>query len=389
MNEKPIIIETAKDGRDNEEKKIDGILLEPENPPTTAPKKEQGDREFQEKQHEQAVNFVEGHRNVLEHYARGAISIAPSPKGLNTFAFDLEKNTIYINSMFYKELGLSDERTLFASMHEIEHFLEKKQILAEKGGSIKFKKYLDRIKKSRAFALTDNCVADIHVNKTVISKTNESLAGVEKGMYTEVLFKERDFTEAPKHIQFAQALLRESRVSDEECVVAEDVREKMEKIKSMKGKSGLSLIDVMTSPSTTMSDRLALQDKFIMPIIEELKEKDIEEEKEKRKQKKEQQEKQKQKSEKEKGEEGEDMKNDDEGGDDNKDDPTKGDKTKPEKGGKNESKGEGDEDLNENFDPNEFWKESYDKADKTTPRAVSQEDIDKAIEEYEKQLKLR
>ena len=147
MNEKPIIIETAKDGRDNEEKKIDGILLEPENPPTTAPKKEQGDREFQEKQHEQAVNFVEGHRNVLEHYARGAISIAPSPKGLNTFAFDLEKNTIYINSMFYKELGLSDERTLFASMHEIEHFLEKKQILAEKGGSIKFKKYLDRIEE--------------------------------------------------------------------------------------------------------------------------------------------------------------------------------------------------------------------------------------------------
>ena len=298
--------------------------------------------------------------------------------------------------MFYKELGLSDERTLFASMHEIEHFLEKKQILAEKGGSIKFKKYLDRIKKSRAFGLTDNCMADIHVNKTVISKTNESLAGVEKSMYTEVLFKKRDFTEAPKHIQFAQALLRESRVPDEECIVAEDVRVKLDQIKNMKGRSGMSLIDVMTSPSTTMSDRLALQDKFIMPIIEELKEKDIEEEKEKRKKKKEQDKQEKDQSEKEqgdkeKGKEGEKENGEPEdgGGDNNKNDPDKGGKFKPKKSDKNETVSGGNGDLDENFDPNEFWKKEYDKAEKTTPRAVSQEDIDKAIEEYEKSNKAK
>jgi len=277
--------------------------------------------------------------------------------------------------MFYKELGLSDERTLFASMHEIEHFLEKKQILAEKGGSIKFKKYLDRIKKSRAFALTDNCVADIHVNKTVISKTNESLASVEKGMYTEVLFKERDFTESPRHIQFAQALLRESRVPDEECVVSEDVRVKLNQIKNMKGKSGLSLIDVMTFPTTTMSDRLALQDKFIMPIIDELKEKDIEEEKEKRKQKKDQQKKQ-ESEQKKKGDENE--------GNNGKDGEEEKEAGKTRDNGETENGGGGDGDLDENFDPNEFWKEDYDNADKATPKGVSQEELDKAVEKYEK-----
>lgn len=338
------------------------------------------DTEEQQAQHEQAVKFVESHRNILEHYARGSIHIAPSPEGLNTFAFDLEKNTIYINSMFYKNLGLSDERTLFASMHEIEHFLEKKQILGEKDGVNKFKKYLDRIKKSRAFALTDNCVADIHVNKTVISKTNEGLASVERGMYTEVLFKKKDFTESPRHIQFAQAILRESRVPDEDCIVADDVRKKLNQIKNMKGKSGLSLIDVMTSPTTTMSDRLSLQDRFIMPIIEELKEKDIEEEKERKKQKREQAEK-----EKEEGNKGGEDKSDKNKGDLGEDErPDTGDS---EKGDKNQMSEGGGESVSEDFDPNEFWKKDYDEADKSTPKAVPQEIIDKAIEYHEKARK--
>ena len=65
-----------------------------------------GNAEPVENSHEQAVSFVESHRNILEHYARGGIVIEPAPPSLSMFAFDLEKNTIYINSMFYKELGL-------------------------------------------------------------------------------------------------------------------------------------------------------------------------------------------------------------------------------------------------------------------------------------------
>jgi hypothetical protein len=353
-------------------------------------------------EHEQAVTFVESHREMLEHYARGSISIEPAPEGLNTFAFNLKKNTIYINSMFYKEIGLSDERTLFASLHEIEHFLEKKQILAEDGGIFKFKKYLSRIKKSRAFSLTDNCVADIHVNRTVISKSNEDMQIIEKGMYTEVLFKKKDFTKSPRHIRFAQALLRESRVPDEKCIVVDEVRARLDQIQNMKGKSGISLIDIMTSPNTSMSDRLALQDKFIMPIIEELKEKDVEEEKEKRKQRKEEK---KNKDKNEKKEEGDEKDKKDEGekgeGGDDENEGEKGEES--EEGDNGEGKddkdgesGEGDDkkgtesgdgDLNEDFDPNELWEKEYDEADKMTPNAVSAEDIEKAVEEYEKAKK--
>ena len=230
--------------------------------------------------------------------------------------------------------------------------MEKKQILAEDGGTQKFKRYLEKIKKSRAFALTDNCVADIHVNKTVVSKSNEDMGEIEKGMYTEVLFKEKDFTKSPKHIQFAEALLREARVVGEKCIVAEEVRTKLDKIQNMKGKSGISLLDIMTSPNTSMSDRLALQDKFIMPIVEELKQKDIEEEKEKRKKQKEQ---------------------------------------KDQKGKKEGEKDKGGEqgESSEDFDPNEFWKKDYDEADKATPNAVPKEDVEKALEEYEEALKAK
>jgi len=351
-------------------------------------------RSTDENLHEQALNFVNSHRHVFEQYARGGITIAPSPKGLNTFAFNLEKNTIYIHPMFYQELGLSEERTVFATLHEIEHFLEKKQVLAEDNGVKRYEGYINRIKKSRAFGLTDNCVADIYVNKSVIAKTNQGMADIEHGMYTEVLFKDSDFTSVPKHIQFAQGLLRESRVPDETCIVDEDVRAKLSYIQNLKGKSGIKLMDVMTSPNTSVVDRWELQDRFIMPIVEELKQKDIDEEKEKRQERN--QEKSKQKSEKEiqESENGEPQQNENDGGQENTtDDKSEGQETElnPKKGEKRTGKGtgNGDTDLDSiDFDPDEVWKEEYDKAQESMmPDAVSDEDIEKAIEEYKKSQK--
>ena len=76
--------------------------------------------------HQEALEFVEKYRDFFEHYARGRVKFEPAPAGLDTFAFDLEKDTIYVNSRFYKELEFSDEKTSFAVLHETEHFLEKK-----------------------------------------------------------------------------------------------------------------------------------------------------------------------------------------------------------------------------------------------------------------------
>lgn len=343
--------------------------------------------------HEQALQFVESHRQVFEQYARGVITIEPSPQGLNTFAFNLEKNTIYIHPMFYKELGLSEERTVFATLHEIEHFLEKKQVLALEDGAERYKRYVEKIKKSRAFGLTDNCVADIYVNRSVVEKTNQEMGELEHGMYTEVLFKETDFTSAPKHIQFAQALLRESRVPDEKCIVDDVVREKLDYIQNKKSpKTGRYLIDAMTSPDTKVVDRWYLQDLHIMPIVEELKKLDIEEEKQKRQERNQDKQKQKEKEKSEEGQEQENQEGDNESGE-------KGEEGQELEQGQGQESGEGEQEEGENsesgntsekelesldFDPNEIWKDEYNKAEQATPNAISEEEIEKAIEEYEK-----
>ncbi|MEK7509664.1 MAG: vWA domain-containing protein [Patescibacteria group bacterium] len=231
--------------------------------------------------HAEAVAFVNKHRDFFEHYARGKVSFKPAPPGLETFAFDLNSNDIYINSVFYKKRGFSDEKTSFATCHEVEHFEEKKQLLAEKGGAKVFAKYIERIKDDKAFGLLDNCVADIRENRAVVSKTSDAFRELEQDLYRNDLFKDVDFTKEPKHIQFAQALLRESRVSSEKCTVAPEVREKIDGIYAKRGNDGTSLLGAMTHPDTPMSTRLKLQDKYLWPIVEELRKKDVEENKQK------------------------------------------------------------------------------------------------------------
>ncbi len=308
--------------------------------------------------HAEAVAFVEKHRNLFEHYARGALKIEPAPEGLDTFAFNLEKNTIYVNSRFYEELGFSDEKTSFATLHEIEHFLEKKQILSEAGGERAFGQYVRRIKESKAYGLMDNCVADVRENKSVVSKTSKDFGEIESGLYKEDLFKETDFTKYPKHVQFAQALLREARVPDEKCVVASEVRARLDTLKAMEVGDGKKedIVEVMTNPEVPMSLRLKLQDAYVWPMVKELLEQDMKEESDK-----------KSKEGEENGKEGEDK-----------------DKGKQGKGGKPEKKGESKTGKGEKPDPNEIFKEAYERANKKVPNAVPFKEIEKVFKEWQK-----
>lgn len=290
------------------------------------------EKEGKVEEHAEAVEFFEKHRDFLEHYAKGRVNIEPAPQNIPTFAFNLETNTIYINSMFYKKQGFSEEKTLFAILHEIEHFLEKKAMLMEDGGEKKFDKYLKRIKSSKAFSLLDNCNGDIRENRSVVSRTNKGMGELENKIYKEDLFAETDFTSQPRHIQFSQALLREARLPGEECRVAPDVRLALDEVKKIKG-----LMDIMTNPETPMSVRLRLQDKYLWPKAEALLEKDMED----KKKKKEEQEK----------------------------------KEKPA-----DAKSSGE--VREEIDPNEVFAKEYAEAEKKFPEAVPIEEIEKALKEW-------
>jgi hypothetical protein len=363
-----------------------------------------------ENEHAEAVAFFDKHRDFFEHYAKGRVNIEPAPKNIPTFAFNLETNTIYVNSMFYKKQGFSEEKTLFGILHEIEHFLEKKAMLLEDGGEKKFEKYLKRIKDSRAFSLMDNCDGDIRENRTVVSRTNTGMGELEVKTYKEDLFAEKDFTSQPRHIQFSQALLRESRVSSEKCEVSPDVRLALDEVYKVKG-----LMDIMTNPETPMSMRLRLQDKYIWPKVEALLEKDIED----KKKQKEQDKKEKKDGKGENGEQGDkngDKKDEQEGeggqGDEN------GEKKEGQDGeGKEDKDGEGENKDNKNqegksgkgkdkdglprsarkdgkkgeekeeTDPNKIFADEYAKAEKKFPEAVPVEEIEKALKEWKEAQK--
>jgi hypothetical protein len=357
-----------------------------------------------ESEHAEAVALVERHRDFFEHYAKGQIKIEPAPAGLKTFAFDLENNTIYINAMFYKKFGFSEQKTIFATLHEIEHFQEKLQILAEEGGERVFERYVKRIKESKAFSLMDNCVADIRENRAVVSRS-EGMSELERQIYKEHLFPEKDFTSSPKHIQFSQAILREARVPDEKCVVDPEVRAALDEIYSNKG-----LMDVMTDPSTPMSTRLRLQDKYIWPKVKDLLEKDIEDRKKKNQEGKDGSGEKQGTNEEGDRQDGDDEtrgevkpnedKNDgkeentkpgkkgDEGdkkpvnkpggvGDESKSGDNKGD----EKEGKEGEKGN-EEGKPEETDPNIIFADDYAKIEKKFPEAVPIEDIEKALKKW-------
>lgn len=323
-------------------------------------------------EHAEAVALVEKHRDFFEHYAKGQIKIEPAPKGIPTFAFNLEENTIYINSMFYQKLGLSEEKTVFATLHEIEHFMEKLQILAEDGGEKAFDKFLKRIKSSKAFSLLDNCVADIRENRAVIGKTNKGMQELEVKTYSEDLFAETDFTAQPRHIQFSQALLRESRVAGEKCQVAPDVRTALNEVAKVKG-----LMEIMTNPQTPMSMRLRLQDKFLVPKMEALLEKDMED---KKKHKKEEQDKKDKEEQQKKEGEG-------------KEEPTTPNPSSEEEGEGTEKEGEKPADTKssgeakEETNPNKVFADEYAKAGEKFPEAVPVEEIEKALKEWKEAQK--
>jgi len=365
MEEQPNLIETKKQTGSGESEEFDVS-------------KKAGVLHTEKLEHVEAVALVEKHRDFFEHYAKGKIKIEPAPEGLKTFAFDLEKNIIYVNSMFYKAYSFSEEKTIFATLHEIEHFMEKIQILSEsqkrgKNGRIVeqsgeriFTDHLRRIKNSRAFGLMDNCVADIRENRTVVRKTNKAMGELEKEIYRRDLFVDTDFTEQPRHIQFCNAILREARVPEEKCQVASEVRQELDELVKVEG-----LMDAMTDPETPMSLRLRLQDKYIWPKVQALLEKDVEDKKKKPK----------------------------EGGDGSGEGEEKGEKKPGEKGGqpkqgkgkkgkpRESEKGKGDdrkggESGDEETDPNKIFDKEYRKAEAKFPEAVPMEEIEKALKKW-------
>ncbi|MCR4285386.1 MAG: VWA domain-containing protein [Candidatus Kaiserbacteria bacterium] len=315
-----------------------------------------GDGEKPVEKHEQAISSFERHREMYEQYAGYSIAVKPAPEGLDTFAFDLETNTIYLNDKFYALLGYPEEGTSFATFHEIEHFREKLALLKEKDGAYVFGQYLEKLDTKAsphagAYGVMDNCISDIRQNGAVVARTHVGFDAIEKQLYRDVQFPDVDFMKEgnnkPLHIQLPYAILNEYR-SGRVCVVDERARKVIDELQHTTLPNGkvVDLLALMTNPDpkvVSMSKRLLIQDTYVWPRMLELLEEDLKEAQKK----------------KEKDDEGEGKK----GGEENK--GGKGQESK-----NNTSPQNGVVQPQENPSPNEVFREAYAEAGKRVPNAT-------------------
>ncbi len=298
---------------------------------------------------------------------------------IKTAGIDLENRTLYFNEGFIAKLDAGEKA--FTVLHEGGHLKKLLELLDRPNGHNLYKSWYRETSEKRRYHLLDNCVADAGINKDVIDYAPVAET-IEERLYENHLFKIEDesdvldMREAPKHIQFSQVFPYEKEGTNRVAEVSEDVRAKIDELKAEEIFPGLSLYDYLTSAGIPEDLRIKLQRKYLCPIIDELFEEDVEDQKQK---------KQGENNQQQSGDSGEEQlestseADGDQGGDE-----------KSEKGDQDSEGGEGDEsdgsgEGNKEENPEDMFKGYYDELEKGTPHIINEEDVEEAVKDYIKQ----
>jgi Mg-chelatase subunit ChlD len=232
--------------------------------------------EEKEKLIEGIRDYFEENRRFLEHYSGDSDFKIENGRdvGLDTFAVDLEKRVMYFDPKFWVDNGFEPEDAVFGTLHELEHLKELIECLEKPDGKWLWKRHRDRLKRSKAYQIMDNCYDDIKMNKSVTSNA-PVMEDVPKRIYTEKLFQNKDFNKLPLHLQFSYSLIRNP-MTGEDADVHIDVRKELEKLQNRELPDGrvVDLLEVFSSPETTMKDRIKFQENILKPILDKFLEKD-------------------------------------------------------------------------------------------------------------------
>lgn len=231
------------------------------------------------------LGFAERNRTFFDTYIGDGSVVFKSAEGvetpdgpLDTCAVDLAKDPpeVYLHDRFLTdEYGGSEAKMLFGICHELEHIRELRELIRESGGVQVWEALLRKKEAKKRYHILDNSFGDVKMNRGVVERA-PALGETRQSLYRDDLFAERDLTTLPKHLQFAHVLNCEQQDTGEAWTVAPDVREAFERLKAMKGKSGVPFLGYASHPATPMSVRLRLQDAVIEPIYEKFFEEDVE-----------------------------------------------------------------------------------------------------------------
>lgn len=333
--------------------------------------------------------YLAKYEESLRRYAQDASLevqvITPERKGKDqpeSWAIDLEKGMIYADPEWFSEREYSPADIDFAISHEVEHFRELKELLNEPGGYRVWQQHRARVKAKRNLFVLDDILDNIRVDHAVMDRRpSKRMAGRD----LRARLQPKDLTPYPKHLQFAQAILREATVPGEQCAVADDVRTAIAALEAMRAKDGRSVVDLLGDPRLPPSKRLALQEKLFEPVYEKFFREDVQEKRKKE------------------GGKNEDGKEGNEGGD------TQGDDCVEDKEGKEgkmkkkkrswwpfgKGKKKSEEEKKEGAEPpakpkggspmtadDDLFSDAYDEILAQSPQPFSQSDLEKAVEAY-------
>lgn len=216
---------------------------------------------------------------------------------------DLTEHRINIDPSFFLEKGMNKPEAVFATLHELEHFLDMAQTKFTKRTDAKGNpimenanyrtyeglfEYVKNVQKKetasnrglgKALFRLVNCVDDVLVNRRVMRRWSPG-ATVAEGLYKK-LFPRTDLTADPKHRQLQYALLYEAMMG-EAMDVSEDVRDELEKIKGMGLVDIASATDLRGKAQFSAQLRYALLIEKLFPVFEKFYLEDIENKKKKK-----------------------------------------------------------------------------------------------------------
>ena len=228
---------------------------------------------------EKLAAFFERNRDFFALYAGDASIKARPSREAGTFAIDLKKGEILGDPSYYEKKGMTEAHAFNSFLHEFEHFRRLMGLVREHEGLAAWRAHRARMVAKPRLHVFDNVLEDISVDRTILARAPNQKE-TQFDLYRNHLWKQRDMTELPEHLQFVYALFREQMMPDEPVEVSEGVRAEIDALRKTKNRAGQDVVDVMSHPDMPQSKRLALQERFFEPVYERLFREDVRKKKE-------------------------------------------------------------------------------------------------------------
>ncbi len=210
--------------------------------------------------------FAENKQAIRDYAESAGLVFMPGER----WSMDLSTGRGTYDLGFFTRHGFTVAETMWATCHEIEHFRDWRRdpegyaLLHERTG-----------KGRRRLDLLYDQINDILVNREA-DRRFPAHRETREYLYRYKIMPQWDYTRRPRHLQFADAILRERMLPDEEVEVIPEVREEVDRLKDMDGE-GTDLIDLVSGPSASARDRFELVRDYIEPVYERFFHEDVEE----------------------------------------------------------------------------------------------------------------